>query len=193
MNRKVFLQMEIAGCFFVFIIATLLHFSYELSSGAMWSILIGAVNESVWEHIKIFTMPFIFWSAVEFAIIKPAFKKFVIVKVICLYTLAFSIIILFYSYISIVGHSILFIDISIAIVSIIICYILSYKLIKNKSFSIKNFFIAVFALALFISMYVSFTVAPPHIELFRDPKTNEFGIPNTYINENRIILNEKNL
>ena len=36
---------------------------------------------------------------------------------------------------------------------------------------------AAFALALFIAMYLTFTVNPPHISLFLDSSTGTYGIP----------------
>ena len=48
MNTKYFRNLEIVGVFLVFGLATLLHFIYDLTDGSVFSILFGAINESVW-------------------------------------------------------------------------------------------------------------------------------------------------
>lgn len=84
--------MEIMGVLFTFLMGTLLHFVYTWSNGAVWSILFGAINESVWEHVKIFAMPYLLWGVFELACARPYFKMFVISKVVGLYFLAAAII-----------------------------------------------------------------------------------------------------
>ena len=98
MNERKFKTLETVGVFVVYLLASLLHFVYDLSNGSTLSILFGSVNESVWEHIKIFAVGFVVWSLIEILWIKPPFKKFVTAKTISLYFLSLSIILFFYSY-----------------------------------------------------------------------------------------------
>lgn len=60
-------KLEICGVFFIFICGTLLHFVYQWSNKSVVSILFGAVNESVWEHVKIFALPYAAWAIIELA------------------------------------------------------------------------------------------------------------------------------
>ena len=62
-SRKTLFWFEVSGAVFVSIAAVVLHFLYEWSGGEIWTTLFSAVNESVWEHLKIFSLPYVFWAA----------------------------------------------------------------------------------------------------------------------------------
>ena len=47
---------NIAGAAFALVAGTLLHFVYEWFGGNVWAV-IGAVNESTWEHLKLLYFP----------------------------------------------------------------------------------------------------------------------------------------
>ena len=64
--RKRALAWELAGVPFIFCIGALLHFVYEWA-GAWWPLaLVAAVNESVWEHLKLAFWPSVIYAAVEY-------------------------------------------------------------------------------------------------------------------------------
>lgn len=175
MYKRLF-KYEIAGTVFTFIAATLLHFVYKWTNGEVWAIMIGAVNESVWEHIKIFALPYILWGIFELAILKVPVKRLIVAKTLGLYILSALTIVFFYSYTAILGTSVLIVDIISVFVWVVLAHLISYKIMKSSS-KIEMFFtISCFALAIFLSMYLSFTVNPPELELFRDPKTNLYGV-----------------
>lgn len=191
MKKELFLKLEVAGVFVVFICGALLHFVYEWSEGNVCSILFGAVNESVWEHIKIFAMPYAAWSIIELAAASPYFKQFVAAKVIGLYALSIMIIAFFYLYTAFTGHSILWIDIISVFVWIALSFYISYKLTISYK-DLRNWFsLAVFMLILYFAMYFGFTAAPPHIELFRDPVTGIYGIPQKGFDAGAVFLNDQ--
>ncbi len=50
-NRKI-KRWEIAGIFWIIIIGSLLHFTYEWSNKSLIVALFSPVNESVWEHLN---------------------------------------------------------------------------------------------------------------------------------------------
>lgn len=170
--------MEIVGVLFTFIMGTILHFAYDWFGRDVRVIIFSAVNESVWEHIKIFTMPYIIWAVIEMMIIRVPKKKFIVSKVLGVYMLSAVTIVFFYTYTSILGKHVLIIDIVSIFVWICLSYIISYKLTCSQLRIEKAFTLAMFAFAIFLSMYLSFTVNPPRLELFRDPITNTYGIQN---------------
>ncbi len=59
------LALEILGFFVISGGSGLLHFLFEWSSYATPVALIAAVNESLWEHLKIAFWPALFWAGVE--------------------------------------------------------------------------------------------------------------------------------
>ncbi len=176
MKENLFKRMEILGVLVSFILACVLHFTYDWSNGAMWSILFGAVNESVWEHLKIITMPYVLWAFLEIAFAKPYFKQFVISKIFGIYFLGISIIIFYYSYTLIVGDNILWLDISSTILFTALAFYFSYKITTSYK-NYKHFYnLALALLFLYFCMYFWFTISPPHIDLFKDSVTSEYGI-----------------
>ena len=162
--------------FFSFITMCILHFTYIWSNGAMWSILFCSVNESVWEHIKIITTPYVLWAFLELAIAKPYFKQFVISKIFGIYFLILSIIIFYYTYTFFISENILFIDITSTIIFIILAHLFSYKITTSYKNYKTWYHLALALLFLYFCMYFWFTISPPHINIFLDPTTQEYGI-----------------
>lgn len=198
-NNKEFFKLEIIGSIFCVIAGTLLHFVYEWSDKAVWSILFGSVNESVWEHVKIFSLPYIVWAIIEMAKIKLPIKKFVVSKTIGLYFLILSVILFFYIYSGILGRSFLIVDIISIVVWVFLAHLISYKLLTSNLNLSQWFTIACFMILLFLAMFFTFTVSPPKIDLFRDPLTGLYGIiPKSYDTgadflQKCFILNKKEL
>lgn len=177
MNQKLYKTLEIIGFFFTYLLAVFLHFAYDLSDGSVLSILFGAVNESVWEHIKIFSVGFMLWSVITLLWARPPFCKFVVAKTLSLYFLILSIILFFYTYNLFTDGPILALDIISSIVFVALAKYLSYKLTTEDN-NLKDYFaVAVMLLMMFFVMFFSFTVFPPQIDLFKDPITGTYGIP----------------
>ncbi|MFX0202676.1 MAG: DUF6512 family protein, partial [Candidatus Hodarchaeota archaeon] len=63
--NKTILRWELVGFIVIFIIGSMLHFVFELFN--KWSPigLIAAVNESVWEHLKLAFWPAVAYSGIE--------------------------------------------------------------------------------------------------------------------------------
>lgn len=70
-DEKVFFW-NLSGLLFTLLVGTLLHFVYDWFGGSFWAVL-GAVNESTWEHLKL-----VFWPIVLFGFIEYLFygKKY---------------------------------------------------------------------------------------------------------------------
>lgn len=181
MNTYLLKKYEKIGAVFTFLAASLLHFVYEWSDGALWSVLFGAVNESVWEHVKIITMPYFVWAVIEFCICKPAFRRFFVSKIVGLYFLGGIIIGFFYLYTSIIGRSIPLVDIGGTFIWICLAFWVSYRLYMSKGLIQMWFSPALFMLVLYMAMYFGFTVCPPKCELFKDPLTGQYGIIPSYL------------
>lgn len=178
MKRKIWFNLELSGVPVTYITGLFLHYSYLLSDKSVWSIVFGSVNASVWEHIKVFAMPYILWSFIELSFIRVPFKKFVVSKVIGLYTIILSIGFFCSAYFGFIGHHSFLFDIITSLVFVFVAHIVSYNLSLSHH-NLKDFFIvSIFALALFFSMYLTFSVAPPKINLFLDHQSGSYGLIN---------------
>ena len=181
---------EIIGIPVIYLIAVVLHFVYDFTDGSVLSILFGAVNESVWEHIKIFAVGYISWAIVELMWLKPSFKKFVVAKTISLYFLCLAIIVFFYTYNLFTPQPVLWLDITSSFVFVVLSQFISYKLITSEKKIYEYFYIAVALLMMFFVMFFSFTVYPPRIDLFKDPLTGNYGIVNKYLDTGAFFLDK---
>ena len=123
------LQWEIIGIIFVIILGTLFHFLFEWLYSWPPIGAIAAVNESVWEHLKLPYWPLIIFSLIEYNYIKEDTKNFIIGKAIAVLISIGTILIIFYSYTAILGFEILIIDILSFFIGVIIGQLVSYKIL----------------------------------------------------------------
>ncbi len=177
-KQRTFLKMERWGVFFVYLCAVILHFIFDWSKGSVLASLFGAVNESTWEHIKIFAFPYAVWSLIELLCIRTLeFRKFVAAKTLSLYFLIFSIPAFFYTYSSIIGKNIAIVDILSGLLLTIMTFYISYTL-KTKCENIGRYYrISLFLLCIYYIAHFFLTALPPHFFLFKDPITGGYGIP----------------
>lgn len=188
MNIKKFRLLELIGIPVIYLVASILHFTYDLTNGSVLSILFSAVNESVWEHVKIFAVGFTLWALIELLWLKPPFQKFVTAKVFSLYILSLSIIVFFYGYNIFTSEPILWLDLVSSFIFVIFTQYISYRLIVSDNKISDYFPVAVMLLMLYYLMFFSFTLFPPKIDLFRDPETGMYGIIEEHIDKGAVFL-----
>jgi hypothetical protein len=170
------LKWEIFSVFFVIIIGSFLHFLFEIS-GHFYPIgAISAVNESVWEHLKLGFWPIVFLAPFEYKFIKERVNNFIIAKAVSAYIIPLIIVIIFYTYTAILGTNLLIMDILTFIIAVVIGHILSYQIMIHQG---KSRIITYISLMLIISMailFVLFTFFPPRLPIFQDSLTGQYGI-----------------
>ena len=174
-----FIKAQIIVIFFSLILGTLLHFTYEWSGRNLFVASFSAVNESVWEHLKLAFFPMIIAAIIEYFFVKDEVNNYIEAKTIGIFTAISFIVVLFFTYSGIIGTSIIVIDILIFIASIILGEYVAYKLMKREDEStyiteILSIIILVFLLICFIV----FTYLPPEVNLFRDVMKGVYGIGN---------------
>jgi hypothetical protein len=155
----------------------ILHFAYDWSGRIRLIGIIAAVNESTWEHLKLGFWPLFVWGIFEYFLYGKKAKNFIFAKATALLSFSLLIPVLFYAYSGILGRNYLVLDISVFIVSAAIAQFIAYKIRKVKKDLKLNKLGRVLVLILLI-MYLSFTVFPPHIFLFKDPVTGGYGFTN---------------
>ena len=165
---------QIASAIFACIAGTLLHFTYKFFGENNFVASFSAVNESVWEHLKLLFFPMLLTTIIGYSYIEKNAPNFLCSKALGIITSMLFIIIFFYTYTVIIGKSILLIDIASFFVAVILGEYLAYKLmISNLN---CNNIIAIIILTIILICFVVFTYFPPNIEIFRDPVTSEYGI-----------------
>jgi hypothetical protein len=178
LQKRTILNYEIIGMLFIIFLGSLLHFTFEWSGYQPIVGAFSAVNESVWEHLKLGFWPALLYAIIEYRQIKKETNNFFLAKAGVAYVITVIIPLIFYSYTSITGESIFLIDILSFIVAVIIGQFLSYRLLTHKQLSDKLEKLALGALLLLGVAFIIFTFYPPHLPIFQDPISGEYGIIN---------------
>ena len=164
---------------FSLILGTLLHFTYEWSGNNLFVGSFSAVNESIWEHLKLVFYPMLIAMIVEYFFIKENVNNYIEAKTIGIFTAISFIVITFFTYSGIIGTSIIVIDILIFIFSIILGEYIAYKLMKRKNEStVLSTSLSIIILIFFLLCFIIFTYLPLEVNLFRDITTGTYGIGN---------------
>jgi hypothetical protein len=176
MEKRRILFFELAGIIFIIVFGSILHFTFEWSGSQAVVGVFSAVNESVWEHLKLGFWPAVVFALIEFKYLKKATNNFLFAKTIGIYLIPVVIMVIFYSYSAIVGESILVIDILSFVIAVIVGQLVSYRLLTWKTLPYNLDRVSLVALILLGFAFVLFTFYPPQLPLFQDPITGEYGI-----------------
>jgi hypothetical protein len=169
MKKRVF-KLELVGVFFIIILGSLFHFTYEWS-GRFWLLgIFSAVNESSWEHLKLAVFPATVWFLLERRWLKKEeIPNFVFAKVKGIFLMPALILVIFYSYTAILGKNYLPLDILSFVVAVFAGQMLSFWIMLWPP--VKKIYqqIGIVFLALLLLSFALFTFWPPKIFLFKDP------------------------
>ncbi len=174
-DRKRILKWEMFGILFIVLLGSFLHFAFELSGSIRAVALIGAVNESVWEHLKIGFWPAFIWAFIEFFVFGKRTKNFLFAKGLSFMLIGLLITGIYYGSVAF-GVESLVLDIGNFIVSIIIAQIISYRInLVQKHYKVLNV-IGIFLIIINIAVFSLLTYFPPQCPLFKDPVSGGYGI-----------------
>jgi hypothetical protein len=174
--KKSILRWEIGGIVFIVVLGSVLHFAFEWSGRAIPIAPIAAVNESVWEHLKLGFWPALLYTALEYSRFGKSADNFPFAKTLGVYLIPITIVVLFYGYTAILGHGLLPVDIAIFVVAVVVGQLVSYKLLIGSPLPKRLNRFAPIALAVLAILFAVFTFYPPQFALFKDPVTGGYGI-----------------
>ena len=95
---KNILKWQIFGFLFSIFFGSLLHFVYDWSGKSILIAPISAVNESTWEHMKLFFIPTFIFAVIQNIFLSDRYENFWVVKAVGILAGLFLIPILFYTY-----------------------------------------------------------------------------------------------
>lgn len=170
------LKWELYGMLFGVLLGSFLHFAYELSGEWIPVGVFGAVNESVWEHLKLGFWPMVIWAAIEYPYLKKQTSNFLTAKAAGIYVIPATILVLFYAYTAILGEEMLVLDILIFVLAIVLGQLTSYRLLTLPRLPKVMDGVALAAVILLFLAYTLFTFFPPHLPIFQDPISGNYGI-----------------
>jgi len=175
-HKHAIARWEFAGFIFINIIGSLMHFVFDWFGRCRPLALIAAVNESTWEHLKLAFWPALIFSLIEYKYLRMKARNFFLAKTLSFYTVPVFIAFLFYVYMWVIGHDVLFLDILIFVVAVGVGQLVSYMLLTTKQLTISSAKSVAIFLAILILTFLLFTFFPPHVFLFKDPVTGGYGI-----------------
>ena len=153
-----------------------MHFLYDLTNSSLIVAPFSAVNESIWEHMKLLFFPMFVFALVEYKYIGKDYENFWCAKLAGVLTGLLLIPILFYTYSGVLGVTVDWFNIVIFFIAAGAAYYLETLLFKNQTILCKTPLVAFALLCLIALLFVIFTFVQPKIPLFMDMSTGNYGI-----------------
>lgn len=176
MKRSV-LKWELAGTGVIFLLGAALHFVFDLAGGWPPVGVFAAVNESVFEHLKLTFWPTLLYAVFSYSFLRYSTGNFIIGKAAALYVMPLVIIVLFYGYTTLTGIENVIIDIIIFLIAVAAGQLVSYKILKSGPMPAWLSWLSLILIIALAVIYAVFTFYPPHVPFFEDSTTGEYGIP----------------
>jgi len=170
------LRWEVGGIIFIVVLGSVLHFAFEWAGHWTPIAPIAAVNESVWEHLKLGFWPALAYAILEYSRFGKSASNFFFAKTLGIYLIPITIVVLYYSYTAILGRGLLMVDIAIFVEAVIVGQLVSYILLTASPLPKRLNRFAPIALVILGILFVLFTFYPPQLTLFRDSATGVYGI-----------------
>jgi len=158
---------HLAGFFWIVIVGSLLHFTYEWSAYSNLVAVFSAINESVWEHLKLGYFALSFFILIEYWFLRKETENYALAKTVGIIDMSLFIVIFHYAYKFIFKRTSVIYEIGLFIVGALICQYLSSRIMKKKaSRSINR---AAFIVYIVIGiLFGVFTFYPPNFILFKE-------------------------
>lgn len=164
---------DIALFFFVGAAGTLLHFVYDWSGRALFAAAFSAVNESTWEHMKLFFVPFFLATMLRF-LVAPQ-RGLLAVHTAALFAGLLTIPTVFYTLTGAFGETPDWVNIAIFFLADAVS-VLTLRALCRRGYRDAWQVVGFVVLWLLAFAFVYATFRPPHLPLWRDPVTGGYGI-----------------
>lgn len=167
MNKKLLIY-TIIGIIFVSVCGTVLHFVYEMSGYHYIAGLVAPVNESTWEHMKLIFFPMLVFAVFSSPLLKAKYPCIGAAMSAGILSGTALIPVIFYTYSGILGFNTLYLDIATFFISVVIAFIIVYKIASNCRKTKISALLELLVFAVTILFFV-FSYYPPEIGLFAIP------------------------
>jgi len=169
---------EAAGAVFMIVAGSALHFPFDLSGQWRPAALFAAVNESVWEHLKLAFWPGVLWAFAPCPAARPALWERLSVRGYTLLLTAGLIVAIFASYTAILGDNLLVLDIGTFVLAVLAGQALAATLVtRNASRRPAVRQTGLWLLLAQLVAFALFTFYPPDHWIFIESSTGLRGLP----------------
>ena len=160
-------RFQILSVIFVWITGTLLHFTHDCFPNSAVFTIISAVNESMWEHLKLVFFPMLFMTVIGYFYNKDI-NNFLYAKLASILVAMSFIVVFFYTYTGVIGRNFAVLDIGNFFVAVALGEYYAYKIMLSDKDKIRSA-LAVAILVVIFLCFAIFTYYPPSIGLFANP------------------------
>ena len=177
MEKKALRGWCAAATLLTFLLATFWHFLYSDFLRCYIAAAIAPVNESPWEHAKLFFLPAVITYLILYLIIGRKFENFVFSHAVSLLIMPFLMLLLFYAYQLVIPEN-LAADIALTYIVIAIGQLIAYKMTVSGTKLSGAVFKAASALIVLglLVLFAVLTFFPPHCGIFFDSNSMRYGI-----------------
>lgn len=134
-NRRKVLLWEAGAFVFIMLAGSALHFVYELSGFSAVAAVFGSVNESTFEHLKLFFWPALIFALIQHAYMRQEVNNFWWGKGLAMLATPLGVILSFYFYLGILlpitGRGLLAADIGTGVFGVLVGNIVSYRMLTS--------------------------------------------------------------
>ena len=133
MSDKKWRTWEVLGLLFVLAAGNLLHFVYDWTGQSPVVGALAAVNESVWEHMKLLTTPWVLWSIAELVAAGRSGLPVTAARAAGLLAGLAAIPMLFYTYQGVLGRDLMWLDIAIFQIAVLLGFWVSWTVLRRRA------------------------------------------------------------
>lgn len=157
-----------AGIIFIILAGCIMHFLYAWTGENKLIGFFVPVNESVWEHLKMGYLAIVLFSVAEFLQLRHAVHNFFPAKVISVLALEGTILFVYYTYTSILGYGIVWVDIMSYVAGAFLGQYLVHRIFNMQPFGTALQTLSIAILVAIGVLFARFTYDPPDGEIFKD-------------------------
>ena len=166
---------QMGGFVFTAVMGTLLHFLFDWTGGNIVAALFSAVNESIWEHLKLLFYPMVAFAVIEYFFWGKDVKAFWCVKLMGTLLGLVLIPVVYYTYTGILGVNADWFNVTLFFLAAGVVFFVETKLFQRGDSCPLGRKTAVIFLCFLAVCFTVFTFFPPRIPFFRDPVTGTYG------------------
>jgi hypothetical protein len=187
-SKSKLLIWEIGCIFWIAIAGSLLHFMFELTNYLKPIAAFAAVNESIWEHTKMYFWPGFAFALAQYTYTRDYHNNYWLGKAVALATTPITILVLYQSYLAYSNYSdvkpSLGVMLGIMFAGIAAGQLASYRILTAEPYPQHRLRFALPGITSLVAMFSLFTYFPPKLFLFENfacyQYTGEYGILDDY-------------
>ncbi|MGI9319064.1 MAG: DUF6512 family protein [bacterium] len=168
-NTKLFFW-EALGFVWIVLAGSALHYAFEISEYWTPMALIASVNESTWEHLKMYFWPGLLFVLVQYTYVRDVSNNYWFGKAVGLIVMPLAVVVLNNLYLAVslplYGRGFLAGDIAVGMLGVMFGSIVSYRILNGRPMRRQAIRLAAPIYLTMLLAFCSFTYFPPKLPLF---------------------------